>query len=500
MRQEKRHLVHGQRPFGREVQLVPGIEGRGLRRGLRDELVPAVEAGAPLRTHASGEHAEKEEAARDLPATLVAHGRAPPGVSGHAVPGVGDDLGGLANAFDGDSSLGGGGPLEGELRVGRAEEAREVLEVPRTGAGLPLGGLLSDALHGGVRGETGNGRQRVLPVDPVLHEGPVPLAALQQVVGHGEEHDGLGARPGRQPDVAPSGRVGEAWVEADELRPLPFAFHDPLRVRVEVMTALEVRAHEQRGARVRIVRARPVGAAPGAVAEASTGRTNVRMAVVTIDAPGGDGAVGEVVFAGPAHVVHDAVASPGSALAHAARNVRERFVPGDALPLALATLPDPFQRVEDALRVVGLVVRGRPLGAVAPARPRVLRVPFELPDLEGLPVHVGEEPARALAVEADGRYERVAAGDALRPRLGVVLDPIVPEVRRRVLGDASVGLLHDVELHGRAIGRAIAGRLHGRALRSASLLAGGRHGGPGGARRPGRSGGAAGSRACSSCS
>ena len=171
------------------------------------------------------------------------------------------------------------------------------------------------------------------------------------------------------------------------------------------------------------------------------------MAVVAIHAPGLDDPVGVAVLAGPAHVVDDAVLALQAAGAHFRADLGHRLVPGDALPLARAPRPDALQRVEDALRVVGLVDGRRPLGAVAAAAAGMHRVALELLDLQRGFVDVGQQPAGALAVEADRRHQGVAAGDLLRPELAVVLHPVVPQRRRRVLAHAPVVVLHGGHLH-----------------------------------------------------
>src|SRR5262249_31578780 len=79
-----------------------------------------------------------------------------------------------------------------------------------------------------------------------------------------------------------------------------------------------------------------------------------------------------------------------------------------------------------------LVERRRTLRAVAAARARVLGVALELPDLERVLVHVGEQAAGRFAVEAGRGHEQAAAFDALRPRARVELDPVVPALARRV--------------------------------------------------------------------
>src|SRR5439155_1366114 len=80
-------------------------------------------------------------------------------------------------------------------------------------------------------------------------------------------------------------------------------------------------------------------------------------------------------------------------------------VPRDALPLAGATLARAPHRITDALGIVDLVERGRALGAVAAAAAGMDGIALELLDSARGLVDVGEQPARRLAVEADGRNQ-----------------------------------------------------------------------------------------------
>src|SRR4029077_16439173 len=112
-------------------------------------------------------------------------------------------------------------------------------------------------------------------------------------------------------------------------------------------------------------------------------------------------------------------------LPDAAGHVVQYLVPRHALPLSRAPLALAPQRIEDALGIRDLVEGGRALGAVAAAAARMHRVALELLDLEGRRVHVGQQPAAGLAVEADGRDQRVAPLHLARPRLGVELLPVV---------------------------------------------------------------------------
>src|SRR5215469_11930544 len=86
------------------------------------------------------------------------------------------------------------------------------------------------------------------------------------------------------------------------------------------------------------------------------------------------------------------------------------------------------KRVEDAFGILHLVQGRGPLGAVSAAAARMLGVALELLDLEGLLVHVSEKPTGRLAVEADGRHQRVVPGHAARPGAGVELCPVAPAI------------------------------------------------------------------------
>jgi hypothetical protein len=128
-----------------------------------------------------------------------------------------------------------------------------------------------------------------------------------------------------------------------------------------------------------MVGARTVVAHPELVAGAAARGADVGVRVVAVDAPGREHALGVAVLPGAAHVVHHVVRPfLDERLANAPGDVVERRVPRDALPAVLAALAGAPQRKEDAVRVVDLVERRRPLRAVAPARAGVIRVALEL--------------------------------------------------------------------------------------------------------------------------
>ena len=151
------------------------------------------------------------------------------------------------------------------------------------------------------------------------------------------------------------------------------------------------------------------------------------MTVVPIDAPGGEHPFCKAILPGAAHVVHDLVgAFLGDRPAHPGRDIIEGLVPADPHPPARPPASGALERVEDPVGVGNLVERGGALGAVASARSRVLGVPLELAHLQGVPVHIREEPAGGFAVEAGRGDEHVPLLHPRRPGLGVELHPLVP--------------------------------------------------------------------------
>src|SRR5262245_33017463 len=169
---------------------------------------------------------------------------------------------------------------------------------------------------------------------------------------------------------------------------------------------------------------------PEGVAGAGGGGADVGMAVVAVDAPGVEDALKiDELVPGTAQVIHDLlVPSLHECGADAPRDVVQHLVPGDALPLAVPARADAAKRVEDAFGILHLVQGRGPLGAVSAAAARMPGVALELPDIEVLLVHVSEKPAGCLAVEADGRHQRVAPGHAARPSPGVELFPVAPAI------------------------------------------------------------------------
>jgi len=151
------------------------------------------------------------------------------------------------------------------------------------------------------------------------------------------------------------------------------------------------------------------------------------VAVVSVEAPGLQDAIDVAVFAGPPDVIHQLVtAFFHDGASNAPADVRERLVPGDALPLAVAAGALALERIENPIGILELVGRDDALGARAAAAARVYRVAFDLADLERLLVDIREDAARRLTVEADARNDPVLPTLFLRPALRLEVLVVVP--------------------------------------------------------------------------
>ena len=125
--------------------------------------------------------------------------------------------------------------------------------------------------------------------------------------------------------------------------------------------------------------------------------------------------------------------------------------PGDVVERLVPATPAPTRRRRGLpMRRSGCRMRSgsltwligrRSLRAVAPARAGVGRVALDLLDRQVLLVHVGEQAAGRLAVEAGRRDEHELARHLARVRLGVVLDEGVPLLRRREVAQVLVPAL-----------------------------------------------------------
>ena len=193
-----------------------------------------------------------------------------------------------------------------------------------------------------------------------------------------------------------------------------------------------------------------VDAGPKSVTGARPGGADVGVAVVAVDAPGMKNSLMiEQLVTRPADVIHALVAALFlKRLAHPRCDVIENHIPSDALPLPFAALTRAPQRIANALRIVDLVQRRRPLGAVAPAAAGMLRITFEAANPVGVLLDESQEAACRFAVETDRRNDPAVFLNFSRPLRGVVLDPVVPFFHRRIAGEAAW-----VELRGSGIER-----------------------------------------------
>src|SRR5262249_9036919 len=147
-------------------------------------------------------------------------------------------------------------------------------------------------------------------------------------------------------------------------------------------SALQVRRDEQDALRVRVVRAWSIHPHPERVTGPRARRADIRVAVVSIDAPRGEHALRVSVFTGAADVIHGLVRLAClERAANAVGEVVERFVPRHALPFSLAPLSNASQRKEDALGIGDLVEGRRAFRAISPAAARMVRIALELADV-----------------------------------------------------------------------------------------------------------------------
>src|SRR2546426_8818720 len=419
MREQERHLEERQRILPRHQRLAPPLAGRRHQGRRGDRLVPRARRRPPRRGHGAHQHHEQLERARHLPAAEIARRGVAPDVGGQRSARGPDRARDLDDRGRRHPAL-----LRRELRRVRRVQLLE-RRVERVEGHRQVGPLLAQVL---------------LPVRPLLDERAVVAALGDQDARHRQQDRGFGARPRREPVVGHRGGVGQARVDDGDFRAAHLGLDDPLRVRVEVVTALEVRGEQQDEARVGVIRRGPVHAVPERVAGARARRADVGVAVVAVDPPRVEHAlqVDELV-SGTAEVIHDfLLPALDERLADPSRDVVERVVPRYALPSTAAARPLAAHRIEDALGILHLIEGGGTLGAVAAAAARMHRVALELLDLQRVLVDVREEAARRLAVEADGRDQLVAPRDLLRPRDGIELLPVVPALDGRIRGQPAL--------------------------------------------------------------
>ena len=190
----------------------------------RNELVPGVGIETSRGGHRTQQGIQQKKGAGDLPAAFVAGGGATPVVGGQPGAGRAHDLGDLSQNVGLDPRFR-GGVIESEVFIGGRQHALEVLE----------GRLQATVL----------GLHVLLPVPPPLDELPVVKLLLDQVVGDGQMDRGLGAGLRGEPEIGVGGGVGEPRVEDDQLGSVALGLDDPLCVRIEIVTGLEVGADQE---------------------------------------------------------------------------------------------------------------------------------------------------------------------------------------------------------------------------------------------------------------
>ena len=315
-------------------------------RRFRHELVPGIGERPALGGQCAEQRAQQRQRAGHLPTAEIPGAGTAPVVGGQAGAGSRDHFRHGAQLIRVEARFA-RGVLEGVLGVHVAQQLLEALE---------------------RRAVFGAGRQEVRPVPPPAHEVAIVPALPDHPVGDRQEDGGFGAGVRGQPVVGVGRGVRQARVQHDQLGAVLLALHDALRVRVEVVPGFEVAADQDDDAGVGVVRARPVHSHPPVEASSGAARTDVRVRVVSVDAPGREHALGESVLTRAADVVHDLVVPVFlQRLADAGGNVVERLVPRHPLPLPFSTAAGALERMENPVGIRDLVERGRALGAVAAA-------------------------------------------------------------------------------------------------------------------------------------
>src|SRR6266481_6630238 len=106
------------------------------------------------------------------------------------------------------------------------------------------------------------------------------------------------------------------------------------------------------------------------------------MRVVAVDAPRLRGAIHKVVLPGASHVIHDFFAAIFlKRFADARAESLQHFVPRSPRPLPAPAWPRPLHWIKDAIGIMNLSDRCRPLRAKPSTAGRMPRVAFKLRDL-----------------------------------------------------------------------------------------------------------------------
>src|SRR5690606_18779958 len=147
--------------------------------------------------------------------------------------------------------------------------------------------------------------------------------------------------------------------------------------------------------------------------------------VVAVDTPGAQHAIDVAVGAGAADEVHHLVVAVFlDGCADLRGDGVEGFVPRGALILPAAAGAGALERVQDALGVLDLAERRRPLGAGLAAGAGVVGGAPEAAELGGVLLDVRHRPAAGVASGTGGGDMAVALFDLRRPGAGLVFHPV----------------------------------------------------------------------------
>jgi hypothetical protein len=151
------------------------------------------------------------------------------------------------------------------------------------------------------------------------------------------------------------------------------------------------------------------------------------VAVVPVQPPGLQDAVGIAVLARPAHVVHDFVPPVfQDRRADASADIGERLIPRHLPPLSRSSIAVAAQGIEDPVGILELVGGDDALRAGPAAAARVKRVALDLADGELFLVDVGQNAACRFAVETDAGNDPVVPAVLFRPARGFEIHVVVP--------------------------------------------------------------------------
>src|SRR6266568_7022970 len=154
------------------------------------------------------------------------------------------------------------------------------------------------------------------------------------------------------------------------------------------------------------------------------------MTVVSIDTPGPQYTLHIAIVSRSPHMIHHFVTTTlNNGGANFSGKRIQHLIPCGTLPSAFAALALPFERIQNAFRVIDLVDGGWSFRAVTPATTRMIGITLKAFDAPCFFVNIGEQAASCLAVEADGRDNLVVLLSFARPNLCVIFHPVMPAFR-----------------------------------------------------------------------